>query len=288
MSASRYSMLLMIAFVALWAGVDAIALLLSRPYPPIQVVWTRYAVHLSFMLLVWGWREPLSLVATRRPVFQVARSLLMLIMPMAYILGVSRGMDSGTLLSFFWVAPLLVLAFAVLFLHERVSSLMWVAGAVAALGAALLNNPHAPPSVRSLVWPLSMALAFSLYVVMTRSLRTESPRANMFYTALGVFLSVCPLMHSVWVTPTLHDFTVMAAIGLLGCAGLFCLDRLTDAAPVSDSAALMGTQVVFTLGTAAEFGRLHSTPELWTGLVLVAVAALLTWRIPNLKVRHAA
>ena len=287
MSPSRYSMMLMIAFVALWAGVDAIALLLSRPYSPIQVVWTRYAVHLGFMLLIWGWRAPLSLVATRRPIFQIARSLLMLIMPMAYILGVSHGMDSGTLLSFFWVAPLLILGLAVVFLHERVSPSMWFAGAIAAVGAALLNDPHAPPSLRSLIWPFSMAVAFSLYVVMTRSLRTESPRANMFYTALGVFLSVSPLMHAVWITPTPHDFAVMAAIGLFGCLGLYCLDRLTDASPVSPSAPLMGTQVVFTLITAAEFGRLHSSFELWSGLALVAIAVLLTLRLPDLSLRHA-
>jgi drug/metabolite transporter (DMT)-like permease len=288
MSTSRQSMLLMIAFVSLWAGVDAMATLLTDAYSAIQVVWTRYGVHLAFMLLVWGWRDPLSLVATRRPVFQIARSLLMLIMPMSYILGVSRGMDSGTLLAVFWIAPLLVLVCAVVFLHERVSSLTWCAAAIAAAGAALLSYPHAPPHLRGLVWPLSMAISFSLYIVMTRSLRTESPRANLFYTALGVFLSVSLLISSVWVWPTLHDFIVMAAIGLCGCAGLYCLDRLTNAAPVADSAPLIGTQVVFTLATLAEFGQLHSNPELWIGLAFVGVAAAMTWwRIPSVNFRQA-
>jgi drug/metabolite transporter (DMT)-like permease len=96
-------------------------------------------------------------------------------------------------------------------------------------------------------------------------------------------------MPFVWVRPTLHDLAVMAAIGLLGYASLYCLDRLTDAAPVSDSAPVTGTQVIFTLGTAAAVGQLHATLELWMGLGLVAAAVLLMWwRIPALNARQTA
>ena len=102
MSATHRSMLLMIVFAALWAAVEAVALHLSRGYSPFQVVWTRYAVHLAFMLLVWGWGTPRSLIATRRPLYQLARSSLMLVMPASFILGVSSGLDNGTLLAIFW------------------------------------------------------------------------------------------------------------------------------------------------------------------------------------------
>ena len=60
MSPARYSMLLMIGFGVLWAAVESVAVHLSRGYSPYQVVWTRYAVHLGFMLAVWGWRQPLA------------------------------------------------------------------------------------------------------------------------------------------------------------------------------------------------------------------------------------
>ncbi len=261
MSPARYSMLLMIAFGALWAAVEAVATHLSRGYSPFQVVWTRYGVHLAFMLCIWGWREPRSLVATRRPAFQLARSALMLIMPASFIFGVSRGLNAGTLMAIFWVSPLLILAFAAVFLRERVAPSIWLAGAGAAVGAALLMAPGQPPSVRALFWPLSMAASFSLYVVMTRSLRTESTRANLFYTALGVFIALSPLMPSVWVTPTRHDFMIMVAIGLIGCASLYCLDRLAAAAPVSDAATLTSAQVVIASLLGALSGHFHPSPE---------------------------
>ena len=287
MSAARYSMLLMIAFGVLWAVLEAVATHLSHAYSPYQVVWTRYAVHLGFMLAVWGWRQPLSLVKTHRPVFQFGRSALMLIMPASFVVGLTRGLDRDTLMAVFWVTPLLILAFSAIFLRETATFMLSLAAGGAVAGAVLLSSPeHSPPSIRSLLWPLVMAGSFSLYVVMTRSLRTESTRANLFYTALGVFLALSPLMPAVWVTPTLHDLAVMVAIGLLGWVSLYCLDRMAADAPVTEVAPLSAVQVVavVVLGTLA--GHFQPRPEIWAGLALIVGAGLLTWwRAPALKVQ---
>ncbi|MGQ3076253.1 MAG: hypothetical protein ACT7A5_34725, partial [Ferrovibrionaceae bacterium] len=64
MTANRRAILLMLAFVLLWAGIEAMAANVLRHYSPYQVVWTRYAVHLALMLALWGWREPASLWQT--------------------------------------------------------------------------------------------------------------------------------------------------------------------------------------------------------------------------------
>ena len=134
-----------------------------------------------------------------------------------------------------------------------------------------------------------MAASFSLYVVMTRSLRTETTRANLFYTALGVFIALSPLMHAVWITPTRHDFVVMVAVGVIGLACLYALDRAVAAAPASESAPLTSTQAVFTLGAGAVLGHFHSSPAVWAGLALVgAAAALAWWCASQLTVRQAA
>ena len=90
MSPRRRAMLLMLGFVTLWALIEAMAAHVLRRYSPYQVVWTRYAVHLLLMLLVWGWRQPATLWRTGRPVFQLARSLLMLGMPASWIIGSSK------------------------------------------------------------------------------------------------------------------------------------------------------------------------------------------------------
>ncbi len=279
MTDNRRAMLLMLAFVSLWALVEAMAAHVLRAYSPFQVVWTRYAVHLALLLLVWGWREPASLWRTRRPVFQLARSLLMLGMPACWIIGMQLGVRAATVMALFWLSPLFILLLARLFLRERVPASIWVASAIACAGALLLHPPGAMPPLLLLVFPLGMGLCFGLYVVMTRSLRSETTRANLFYTALGVFLALSPAMPGVWVAPLPNDWLAMVGVGVLGYATLYLLDRMAAAAPVSMSAPFSYLQIPVTLGMAWLAGMGHglSDRRLALGLLLIASAALYVW-----------
>jgi drug/metabolite transporter (DMT)-like permease len=78
-------------------------------------------------------------------------------------------------------------------------------------------------------------LSFAVYLVMTRRLTGEAVRANLFYTAIGVFVLLTPVMPMVWVTPTVGDAVVLAGIGLVGLLTLFLLDRAVALAPLSTS-----------------------------------------------------
>lgn len=290
MTSNRRAMLLMLAFVTLWVAIEALAARLLHSYSPYQVVWTRYAVHLALMLLVWGWREPASLWRTRRPVFQIARSLLMLGMPASWILGMQMGVPSAAAMGVFWLSPLLILGMARLFLRDSAAAPMWTATAVAFAGSLLMHEPSRPPSLGLMVFPLGMAMCFSLYVVMTRSLRTETLHANLFYTAVGVFVALSPAMPGLWITPMPHDFLAMAGVGVLGFVALYLLDRMTDAAPVSVSAPFAYVQVALTASLALVAGIGHdvSGGRAALGLFLIVGAVLFAWvRGPQLRVRDA-
>lgn len=290
MTDNRRAMLLMLAFVSLWAVIEALAGHVLRHYSPYQVVWTRYAVHLVLMLLVWGWREPGSLWRTRRPVFQFARSLLMLGMPASWIVGMQFGVHSATLMSIFWLSPLFILGLARLFLRDRVPTALWAVTAVACAGSFLLHEPGDLAPLPLLVFPLGMALCFSLYVVMTRSLRTETTRTNLFYTALGVFLVLTPFMPGLWITPSPQDMMSMVGVGVLGFAALYALDRMAAAAPVSVSAPFAYLQIAVTVGIAFVAGMEPglSARRTAVGLLLIVGAAFYVWvREPRLRVRDA-
>src|ERR1051325_11973982 len=69
-------------------------------------------------LAIWGGSNPSLLWRTRRPVFQVARSLLMLGMPVCFILALGQGSPVETVLAVFWLSPLLIVALARAFLGE--------------------------------------------------------------------------------------------------------------------------------------------------------------------------
>ncbi|WP_341889824.1 DMT family transporter [Variovorax sp. YR752] len=226
--------MLMLAFATAWVLLEeVVGARLQAHYPLLQIVWCRYAAHLVILLVLFGWREPVRLWRTRRPVFQLTRSLLMLVMPLSFALSLGAGLDGAVVWALFWcVAPLLMLAGARWWLGEAVPALAWVAAAAGGMAALLLFSPAPPQAVTRLVLPLVMALSFAAYVLMTRGLRFEDVRANLFYTAFGVFAVLTPFMPSMWVAPGAHDALVLMAIGAVGLLSLLALDRAAALGPL--------------------------------------------------------
>jgi drug/metabolite transporter (DMT)-like permease len=286
MSPGRRSMLLMLAFVALWAAIEALAAQVLTRMSPYQVVWTRYAVHILFMLLIWGWREPAKLWRTRRPVFQLTRSLLMLGMPASWVIAKQFGVPVGTLMSIFWLSPLFIMGFAWMALGERANLSVWLACAAGCAGALVVFRP-APVSLELCIYPLAMALTFSLYVVMTRSLRSETTRANLFYTAIGVLVALSLVMPSLWVTPTARDLWALTGVGVLGFAALLALDRMAAAAPVSVSAPIACLHLLFAAGISWVWHQDRPGIGVTLALLLMVGAGIFMWvREPGLMAKN--
>jgi drug/metabolite transporter (DMT)-like permease len=275
----RAGMALMALFAALWTVVELLAARLSRPYHPAQVVFTRYAVHLAFMALVWGWRGPASLWRTRRPLAQLGRSLLMACMPACFVLAARAGAAPATTLALFAATPLLLVGLARLLLGERPRWPAWAAAAAAGLGGAALLRP-APPTPLQAVLALAMAASFGLYVVATRALAGEGTRVNLFWTAAGVAAALAPLQPRVWSTPSPRDAAVLAGVGLLGWATLWALDRATARAPVALLAPAAGLQAAFAAagGAAGGAGRGLASAA---GLAALLLAAATLWAVPE-------
>ncbi len=277
MSAQRRSMWLMLAFVTLWTLVELVAASLLAKYTAYQIVWTRYAVHLLLMLALWGWREPATLVRTRRPGLQLTRSFLMLVMPVSWVLGTQAGVPIGTTMAVFWLSPLMILGVAMLALGERASPLTWAVSVLATIGGVLFFAPEPLPAPWLLVAPLAMGLSFALYVVMTRSLRSEPLRANLFYTAFGVFALLTPLQPFVWIAPTPGDLARLFAVGMLGYLTLWALDRMAAAAPVSVAAPLCFLQLTLTVVLAFVLGHLPVDARSMTALIFVSMPLIVFW-----------
>lgn len=277
MSGGRRSMLLMAGFVFLWTVVELIAGSLLVKYSPYQVVWMRYGIHLVAMLLVFGWTQPASLWRTARPARQWLRSLLMLVMPASWIIGTQRGVHPDTLMAVFWTSPLLILALAHLLLGERAPWQVWLAAALSCAGANLLFVRGPLPMSINLLFPLGMALSFSLYVVMTRTLRHEPLRVNLFYTAVGVFVALTPVMPGLWRTPSALDFLAMLGVGLIGWVTLYALDRMAAAAEVSQSAPVLSLQLVFLLSASWLAGHPVSGWRAVVGPAMILAVVMVFW-----------
>jgi drug/metabolite transporter (DMT)-like permease len=261
------------AFAVAWVVLEGVVgARLQGRYSLMQVVWCRYAVHLAALLLLWGWRRPAMLWRTRRPVYQLARSMLMLVMPLSFALALQSGTPPGTVWAVFWSSPLLILVFARWMLAERPRWWHWTSASLGTIAAAGMLVPSQPVAAPLLLLPAAMALSFSVYVVMTRSLRSETVRANLFYTALGVFLALTPFVPGIWVTPSVTDALLLIAIGLLGLVTLFVLDRSAACAPVSKVAPVFYVHLVCLAALAFLVGgEIPSRRTLAGGLLIAAI-----------------
>jgi drug/metabolite transporter (DMT)-like permease len=276
----RSAMLLLALFALAWAFVEGVfGARLQLHYSLMQVVWCRYAVHLACLLLVVGWRSPTRasrLWRTRRVGFQLSRSVLMLVMPASFALSLAAGDRAGTVWALFWMAPLMIIGLARFALGERVPRWVWAVAAIGSGVAAVLAEPSLPQSLAGAVLPFVMALSFSVYVVMTRSLRDEPVQANLFFTALGVFALLTPLMPFVWVMPNLHDAALLAGIGAVGLLALWALDRACERAPVAQVAPTLHVHLLCMAlvewGAAGEaFSHRDLLGAVWIGLALLAL-----------------
>jgi drug/metabolite transporter (DMT)-like permease len=269
-----------LVFTISWVIVESVAGTVLARYSPFQVVWTRYLFHLLALVVLFGWQQgPMRLLRTQRLGYQIFRSLLMLIMPTAWIAGRHFDMSMSQFMPVFWLSPLIVAALASWLLQERPGPTIWIAAALASGGAMLQYGGRVPVHDWRLLFPLAMAASFSLYVVMTRSLRDESVLVNLSYTALGVFLALTPVMPEVWQMPTAADLRTMITVGILGLFSLYMLDRMASAAPVFLSAPLIATQVLFTTLASVVIERSLPGKVAMMGVFAVVVSAAVVWNM---------
>lgn len=273
----RRALLFMIAFAGLWAAVDAMEVFVLGRHSVLQVVWLRFGVHLLLMLAVWGWREPASLWRTRMPGFQLLRSLALLGMPVSWQVAMGAGIRPDTLMAVFWLSPVLIL----LMLHasgaERVSPVAWAAVGAGSAGAWILHPPAGVPMLAAFAGAAGMALSFSLFVVMTRAMRGEGLRANLFHAALGVFVVLTPVMPAVWVPPNAGDALVLVAIGGAGFLALYALERAAREAPLSVTTPVVYLQIPLLLGLLVASGAHGGTSPRRAAVAVSLFAGTAFW-----------
>lgn len=259
----------------LWAMIEAIGQKVPAGYPPLQTVWVRYAVHLGLMVVVLGPRYGMTLVRTRRPVSQMLRSFLMLGMPACFIAALGR-LDVNGIWMIFWVSPLLVLASSQVWLGERVGLHLWVAAGAGLAGVFLILAGRGFTIFHwSVILPIGMAACFGAYLVMTRAMREETTLANLFYTALYVWLALTVTLPLFWRPMTWNAAQPMIAIGVIGFFALLAIDRALHLAPAAVVAPIAFTEVAWnTLISGGGARRFSSVPVL-VGAVLVVGCGLI-------------
>ncbi len=235
--ASRTAVGLMVCAMLVWPLVEAVGGGLLSTMHPLELIWLRYAVHLALLLLFGATGSRAVLMRTRSVGLQIGRSSLMLGMPVFWLLAGAR-MPSSTVMGIFWTTPFVAIIGAAVLLRERPTALEAALAVAGFVGILLVLRPAVPHSGWGLLCALVMSGCYGLYLVGTRYLRHEPTVVNLFYSALGVFVALTPLMPFVWRWPAVSTLPAIGAVGVSGLVLLFLLDRALHIATLARTASI--------------------------------------------------
>lgn len=238
---------LLLAAMLLFACLDATSKHLVRSYPVPLVTWARYAVHCLLMFVFLAPSMGRRLIQTRRPLPQIVRALL-LVGTTAFGMAALRVMPLAETTAIVFLAPLLVVALAVIILKEPVRPTLWFAVVGGLAGVAMIARPGGDLEFAGVLFALAAAFCYAFYQILTRQLAaTERPVTMLFYTALvGALVTSWPLP---WFwsgpAPGAREIVLMCSLGIYGGVGHFLLIRAFRLAPASLLSPFLYVQLVW-------------------------------------------
>jgi drug/metabolite transporter (DMT)-like permease len=214
----------MLLAVGTFSLMDAGLKALSASYPAVQVAALRGLASLP-IIVVWvattaGFR---NLVRVRFPL-HLFRGLVSILMLSTFAYGL-RYLPLSETYAIFFVAPLLITAFAALMLRERVEWQRWAAIAIGLAGVLIVLRPtgQGVVSLAGLAI-LICAIGYALSAVTVRILaRTDSTQSMVFWqmtvSAAGSTLLALPR----WVPVESRHWIVIVAVAITGSLGQWAL-----------------------------------------------------------------
>ncbi len=267
--------LLMCAGVSLFPFMNTAVKLLDAGYPVAEIVWARFTGHLLFMLVVFLPQHGWSLLHTRRPAVQIARSLLMLVSNLVFVIAIAV-VPLATASAIGFTAPLIVTALSVPLLGESVGWRRWSAVVVGFIGALLVIRPGSGFDDPNVLLLLVSALAYALYQIATRWVgRYDDAATGIIFSALLGSLVMSFVLPFVFVLPrTLWDGVLFCCLGLFGGVGHYLIIRAFQLGPAAVMAPLGYVELVgtATLGYLI-FGNFPD-PWTWAGAAVIIGSGL--------------
>lgn len=211
-------------------------------HPP-QVVCLRYVVGSLLLLplvLRGGWEiyrpRKLGLHATRSAVHVVGSLIWFTVLP---------GVTLAEASAIGFTGPVFMMLGASLFLGERMYGARWAAVAVAFLGVLIVLWPdlaRAEFGSASTFWLLVSSPLFAASFLISKALtRHDRPEAIVFWLGVGIGVFSLPFalfalewpLRLAWGWPTVEQWFLLGACGLVGSSAHYCMTRAYRIADVS-------------------------------------------------------
>lgn len=178
-----------------------------------------------------------------------------------------------------FTAPIILVLLGALVLREHVTPRRWVALALGFAGMLVVVRPGGDLFTWAAFVPVTAALTYALYQVMTRRIRGVANEwdATLQGALAGVVL-LGPAMPFLWRTPDLRGLLLVAVYAAVQTAALLCIAGAVRRAEVSGLAPWNYSRIVFALAfDAILFARVPG-PWALLGCALIAAGGLvLAW-----------
>jgi drug/metabolite transporter (DMT)-like permease len=215
----KASMIMLVA-VGAFSLMDAGIKVLSGRYPPLQVAAVRGLSSLPIILMWIAWTGGFRQLLRVRMSLHIIRGILGIIMLACFAYGV-RHIPLSEAYSIFFIAPLLITAFAVPLLGERVEWQRWMAIAAGLVGVIIVLRPTGAGFVTPAgVAVLVCATCYALSAITVRILgRTDSTQAMVFWLMAMVGGGSALLALSQWKPIQMQHWPVIAGVAVTGSLG---------------------------------------------------------------------
>lgn len=278
---SRLAILMFCAVAFIFAVQDGFSRVLAGAYSPLLIVMLRYWAFAAFVIWLVG-REPGGLrraIRTRRPITQIARGLLLVAEVVVIIEGFLRlGMVQTH--AIFAVCPLLVAALSGPVLGEKVGWRRWMAIGIGFCGILVILNPAGATFDRDMILPLTAALMFALYGLLTRHVARDDPAmVSFFWTGISgaVGITLIGIWHWEWLA--LRDLPWLVGLCLTATSSHYLMIRAYEMAEASMLQPFIYTQLAWaSLIGVALFGDALLVNTVIGAAIVVAAGLFTLWR----------
>jgi drug/metabolite transporter (DMT)-like permease len=273
----RQNLLLGALFILLaewfFASMGATVKLVTAELPSEMAVFMRNLLGLMLMIpLVW--RRGLSGLKTGVLHIHLLRSVAGVSAMYCFFYALSQlQLADGMLLKM--TAPLFMPLIALLWLGEALRKHTFIALAIGFFGVVLVLDPAGEFNGIALVGLLGGALA-SLAIVSLRRLGRSEPsvRVVFYFALLSTLISILP-MFWYWQTPNLHQWGLLALVGILGTLGQLFLTRGYAIANAAAASPFTYSSVLFGALYGYLFWDETLSLQFIVGALLIAMAGIL-------------
>ena len=209
----------------IFSSTDGAAKYLSSEIAPQQIIFLRYVIVLTMILLFCIFQGQRNLLKTEQPKLQILRGLCLASSGLLIYFALKHlPLELCAAISF--VSPLFVTALSIPLLGERVGLRRWIAVLIGLLSVLIILRPGGVTFQLAMLLPLASSLCWAMGLILTRLMRdSEEPLTVLAWSSLVGVVAVSPLVWFVWVTPNASQWTILILLGVFNGLGQYLVIR---------------------------------------------------------------